>query len=102
MGASPAVLTESDSRARWLDVIADPVRLQIIRMLASVADASASELANRGPASYQTLRRHLEALEAASVIESTPGVSDGRSSGRPAVRFRLAPAVRKSVSAALG
>ncbi len=93
---------EGGSHARWLDVVADPVRLQILRTLARDGDASASELADSGPASYQTLRRHLEALEAESVIESRPGVSDGHTAGRPAVRFRLTPAVRKSVSAVLG
>jgi predicted ArsR family transcriptional regulator len=95
-------LAGSDSRTHWLDGIADPVRLQILRTLARVGDATASELADHGPASYQTLRRHLEALEAVSVIESTPGVSDGHTSGRPAVRFRLAPAVRESVNSVLG
>jgi predicted ArsR family transcriptional regulator len=88
----------TDSRSHWLDVVADPVRLQILRALSKVSDASASELADRSPASYQTLRRHLEALEAVSVIESRPGVSDGETSGRPAARFRLSPAVRESVS----
>lgn len=102
MGASPAALAGIDSGSRWLDAIADPVRLQILRTLARVGDASTSELADHGPASYQTLRRHLEALEAGSVIESQPGVSDGCSAGRPAVRFRLSPAVRESVSSALG
>lgn len=98
MGASPAVAAGTERQSHWLDVVADPVRLQILRALNQVSDASVSELANRSPASYQTLRRHLEALEAFRVIESSPGVSDGETSGRPAVRFRLAPAVRESIS----
>jgi len=102
MSASPAALTGIESGSHWLDVVADPVRLQILRTLARVGDASASELADRSPASYRTLRRHLEALEAMRVIESRPGVSDGRRAGRPAVRFHLAPAVRESVSSILG
>jgi predicted ArsR family transcriptional regulator len=81
-------------------VIADPVRLQILRALSQVADASASELADRSPASYQTLRRHLEALETLSVIQSQPGISDGETSGRPAVRFSLTTEVRESVRSA--
>ncbi len=93
---------ETDPQTRWLDVIADPVRLQILRTLVQLDYASASELADRSPASYQTLRRHLEALEAENVIESQPGVSDGHTAGRPAVRFRLSSTVRESVSAALG
>jgi len=102
VGASAAAVSGTGSRSHWLDVVADPVRLQILRTLSQVSDASASELADRSPASYQTLRRHLEALEAVSVIESRPGVSDGETSGRPAVRFRLAPAVRESVSSVFG
>ncbi|MGH2974945.1 MAG: ArsR/SmtB family transcription factor [Solirubrobacterales bacterium] len=98
MSASPTAAYRPAARSHWLDVVADPVRLQILRALSQVSDASASELADRGPASYQTLRRHLEALETFSVIESEPGVSDGETSGRPAVRFRLAPAVRESIS----
>lgn len=98
MGASAVAVATTERRSHWLDVVADPVRLQILRSLSQVTDASASELADSGPASYQTLRRHLEALEAFSVIESRPGVSDGETSGRPATRFRLAPSVRESIS----
>jgi predicted ArsR family transcriptional regulator len=85
-------------RSHWLDVVADPVRLQILRRLSETGEATASELATRSPASYQTLRRHLDALAAAGVIEARAGVSDG-ASGRPATRFRLTPAVRRSVLA---
>ena len=88
--------------SRWLDVIADPVRLQILRSLSLVPDATASELAVRSPASYQTLRRHLDALEAFGVIEAHPGVSDGETSGRPAARFSLNPDVRESVRSVCG
>jgi len=102
VGASPAELAQADPRSSWLDAVADPVRLQIIRVLARLGEANASELAGHGPASYQTLRRHLGALEAAGVIESTPGVSDGHTSGRPAIRFRLTAAVRESVGGVLG
>jgi predicted ArsR family transcriptional regulator len=102
MGASPAAVSKPSARSHWLEVVADPVRLQILRTLSQVSDASASELADRSPASYQTLRRHLEALETFSVIESQPGVSDGETSGRPAVRFRLAPAVRESIGSVFG
>jgi predicted ArsR family transcriptional regulator len=85
----------------WLEVVADPVRLQILRSLSGVADATASELADRSPASHQTLRRHLEALEALGVIRSRPGASDGATSGRPAARFSLTPRVRESVCSVL-
>jgi DNA-binding transcriptional ArsR family regulator len=88
-------------RANWLEVVAEPVRLQILRSLCELADASASELAERSPASYQTLRRHLEALEAAGVIRARRGISDATSGGRPAMRFSLNPAVRESVRSVL-
>lgn len=102
MGSSPAALSGSQRQPHWLDVIADPVRLQIIRSLSQVADATASELATRGQASYQTLRRHLEALEASGVILAQPGKSDGETFGRPATRFSLSPEVRESVCTVFG
>jgi DNA-binding transcriptional ArsR family regulator len=89
-------------QAHWLDVIADPVRLQILRVLSQVSEASVSELASHSQASYQTLRRHLEALQTTGVIEARPGRSDGETSGRPAARFSLAPGVREEVRAAFG
>ncbi len=95
-----AAATGTVRAARWLDVVADPVRLQILRVLTEVGEATASELAARSPASHQTLRRHLDALEASGVIRTQPGVSDGATGGRPATRFSLTPAVRESVCSA--
>jgi len=89
-----------DGRSRWLEVVADPVRLQILRKLSRVDDATTAELASESPASYQTLRRHLEALEASGVIHAKAGVSDG-GNGRPAARFSLDPALRESVRSAI-
>lgn len=100
VGASRASLARTQRTSRWLDVIADPVRLQILRRLSSVADATAPELAADSPASYQTLRRHLEALETFGVIETRKGMSDGSTAGRPPARFRLTAEVRESVRAA--
>lgn len=101
MSSSPAALLESRRQPHWLDVIADPVRLQILRSLSRVSEASASELASGSQASYQTLRRHLEALEASGVIRARPGRSDGETAGRPATRFSLSPGVRESVRSVL-
>jgi predicted ArsR family transcriptional regulator len=102
VSTSAAAPSGTTYRPHWLDVIADPVRLQILRSLSQVTDATASELAHRSPGSDQTLRRHLEALEALGVIRSQPGVSDGETSGRPAARFSLAPDVRASLSSVFG
>jgi predicted ArsR family transcriptional regulator len=95
--AAPAT---TEGRSHWLEVIADPVRLQILRKLSQVEDATASELASDGPASYQTLRRHLEALGTSGVIRARAGVSKGES-GRPAARFSLDPRLRESVRSAI-
>jgi predicted ArsR family transcriptional regulator len=102
VSASAAVPLTARRSSHWLDVVADPVRLQILRVLSEVTDATISELAAHSPASYQTLRRHLEALETVGVIRARPGVSDGETSGRPAARFRLSPDVRESVRSAFG
>ena len=102
MGVSTAALSSTQQRPHWLDVVADPIRLQIIRSLSRVEEATASELASRSQASYQTLRRHLEVLQARGVIDARPGQSDGETSGRPAMRFRLSPDVRDSIVAVFG
>jgi predicted ArsR family transcriptional regulator len=102
MSAPAAALARAPQQPHWLDVVADPVRLQILRSLSEIDEATASELALRSPASHQTLRRHLEALEAFGVIQARPGVSDGETGGRPAARFRLTSAVRESVCSAFG
>lgn len=100
MSATAEALSRAPRRPHWLDVIADPVRLQILRSLSQVGEATTRELALRSPASYQTLRRHLEALEAVGVIRARAGVSDSETGGRPAARFSLAPEVRASVCSA--
>jgi predicted ArsR family transcriptional regulator len=99
--ASATTPSRGQRGSHWLDVVADPVRLQILCTLSRIADATASELASHSPASYQTLRRHLEALEAVGVIRVSAGVSDGERSGRPAARFSLSPDLRESVRSAI-
>jgi predicted ArsR family transcriptional regulator len=81
----------------WLFVVADPVRVHILRALIAVNEATAADLASWGQASNQTLRRHLEALIANGVLHERPGESDGKTPGRPAARFSLHPDVRESV-----
>lgn len=93
---------EAEQRMKWLMAIADPVRLHILETLSRVPDASAAELAARGQTSDQTLRRHLEAMNASGVICVCPGRSDGETSGRPAARYGLAPDIRHSVCSTLG
>lgn len=83
--------------ARWLEVVADPIRLGILRSLSQVKEATASDLATWSQASCQTLRRHLEALVSLGVIREHPARSDGETPGRPAARFSLPGEVQESV-----
>lgn len=85
--------------AGWLEVIADPIRLSILRSLSQVSDATTSDLATRGQASSQTLRRHLDALVSLGVIREHPAQSDGETPGRPAARYSLPGEIRRSVRA---
>lgn len=78
-------------------MIADPVRLHILRSLSDVSDATVTELIACASASGQTLRRHLDDLVAVGVIQECPGKSDGETPGRPATRFSLRSDVRESV-----
>ena len=47
MSAAAATPTRAREGSHWLDVVADPVRLQILRLLSQVTDATAAELAKR-------------------------------------------------------
>lgn len=89
-----AELTRS---AHWLAMVADPIKLHIVHFLSEIEEATASDIADSGQASNQTLRRHLDALVTFGVIEETPGQSDGETPGRPAARFTLPAATRESV-----
>jgi DNA-binding HxlR family transcriptional regulator len=88
---------ETPRVSKWLEMIADPVRLGILRSLSSVGDATTADLTSSGQASNQTLRRHLEALVALGVIEEHPPRSNGETPGRPAARYSLPAAMRESV-----
>ncbi len=87
--------------ARWLEVVADPIRLGILRSLSKIDEATTSDLAAQGQASSQTLRRHLDALVCLGVIEEHPAKSDGETPGRPATRYSLPLEVRESVRSIL-
>lgn len=86
---------------RWLEVIADPVRLGILRSLSQVEEATAADLAIWGQASSQTLRRHLDALVSLGVIREHAAQSDGETPGRPAAHFSLPVEMRESVRSIL-
>ena len=86
----------------WIVVVADPVRLHILRVLSQAPEATAADLASSGSMSGQTVRRHLDALVALGVIETQVGASDGQTPGRPPARFSMPMAVRQSVARAVG
>jgi DNA-binding transcriptional ArsR family regulator len=100
-GSSPDKTAFRPFDLEWLLVIADPIRMHILRSLSLVDEATASDLAKCGPASKPTLRRHLAALTVTGVVRETPGESDGETPGRPAARFSLAPDVKNSVRSVL-
>jgi DNA-binding transcriptional ArsR family regulator len=98
---APSIGNDRPRSARWLEVIADPIRLTILRSLSQVDEATASDLATWSQASSQTLRRHLEALVSLGVIREHPARSDGETPGRPPARFSLPAEMRESVRSIL-
>jgi predicted ArsR family transcriptional regulator len=84
----------ADAEARWLDVLAHPGQLDIVRSLVENGEATATELAHRCHLSEATLRRHLEALVELAVVRAHDGETDGMTPGRPATTYTLAGGVR--------
>jgi predicted ArsR family transcriptional regulator len=73
-----------------IEAIADPIRLAIVRHLATHDTASLNELADAATAHPETARRHVAQLCHAGVLEALPRTPDGETRGRPPVRYRLA------------
>ena len=86
----------------WLEAIADPIRLGIVRELSRHPEASLNELAEAVTAAPETIRRHVRQLERAGVVEALPRAPDGESRGRPPVRYRLTTPPENSEALALG
>ena len=81
----------------WLAQIADPVKLAVVKVLASAESATVADLAESCEASVATIRRHLAALVASEIVTEEDGSSDGTKLGRPASRYRLSGPIRHSV-----
>lgn len=81
----------------WIRAVADPIRLEMMLVLATSTSVTVSSLAIRTGAPPRTLRRHLEVLIVHGVVEVRPGAADGETPGRPASRFVLRPEVRTDV-----
>jgi predicted ArsR family transcriptional regulator len=85
------------TRFYWLEGIADPVKLGVVRTLARTRPATVSQIAKRCQASVPTVRRHLSALVAMGIVVEEGGESNGSTIGRPAFRYTLPSSVLSSV-----
>jgi predicted ArsR family transcriptional regulator len=74
------------------ELIADPVRLAIVRQLSAEGSAPLTEIADRAGVHSNTVRSHMGELEAAGVVERESSAPEGP--GRPQVRYRLCPGWR--------
>jgi predicted ArsR family transcriptional regulator len=79
----------SGTRRAFLDSIADPVRLRVVRFLEENERASLRELAQAAGVHANTLRPHVLELEKAGVLVSERRVLPSRR-GRPGIDYRLA------------
>lgn len=93
------VLSESGVHPSWLPVLTDPIRLGVLHRLSSRSHASASALAAACHASERSLRRHLEAMAALSLIHEHEAERGVPAPGRPPARFSLAPAAQEQTLA---
>ncbi len=75
-----------------LDLIADPVRLGIVRRLSAGGSANLAEIAQGAGVHANTVRNHMVELEAAGLVERQPPTTERP--GRPQVRYRLTPGWR--------
>jgi predicted ArsR family transcriptional regulator len=71
-----------------LELIADPVRLQIVRRLAGSGHASLQELADAASVHLNTARTHVTALEEAGAVIARPRERPGR--GKQGLEYELA------------
>ena len=72
-----------------IDVLANPVKLRLVRHLERAGEASLQELADAAGVHLNTVRQHVGELEAAGAIVRTGSSPAGR--GRPALRYQVAP-----------
>ena len=82
----PGIAGESFS-VTTLEVLADPVRLRIVRRLEGNGTASLPQLAQAAGVHRNTLRPHVEQLEEAGLLVRVETQPAGR--GRPPVRYQL-------------
>jgi DNA-binding transcriptional ArsR family regulator len=78
-----------EGQAGWLEAVANPIRLRIVRFLSDRDSASLDELAEAVSAQRNTVRVHVRALMNAGVVARLPGRPEGGRLGRPPSRYRL-------------
>jgi predicted ArsR family transcriptional regulator len=83
----------------WLEIITDPVRLDVLFALSPTGAGSVSQIARRCHASERTVRRHLDALVALGFVRESPPDRGSERPGRPPTRFILDGLVRDRVMA---
>src|SRR5689334_15684326 len=72
-----------------IDVLANPVKLRLVRHLERSGETSLQDLAKAAGVHLNTVRQHVAELEAAGAIVRAGSTPAGR--GRPALRYRVAP-----------
>jgi predicted ArsR family transcriptional regulator len=75
--------------ATLLELVADPIRLSVLRTLADRESAGLDEIAERAGVHPNTARPRLIELERAGAVERTSAPGPGR--GRPRAVYRLSP-----------
>jgi len=74
------------------ELVADPVRLAIIRELSGTSSVPLTQIAEHAGLHANTVRTHMGELEASGAVEREHAASEGP--GRPQVRYRLRPGWR--------
>jgi len=69
------------------DLVADPVRLSIVRQLSGGASLPIAEIADHAGVHVNTVRSHIGELEAAGAVGREHATPDGP--GRPQIRYKL-------------
>jgi predicted ArsR family transcriptional regulator len=76
----------------FFELIADPVRLAIVRQLSGSRSVPLAEIAEQAGVHANTVRTHMGELETAGAVEREHAASEGP--GRPQIRYRLRPGWR--------
>lgn len=79
----------------WLPALTDPVRLTILLSLTETLRMTVVEFGETCYLGERALRRQLNSLVEAGLVEEHPGYRDGFTPGRPATHFALAPEIRE-------